>query len=461
MSSINLFKLGTVTILTIGTIACTSSGNYSSTASSSSVINQEATDKAAAEKAAAEKAAAENAAAEKAAAEKAAAEKAAAEKAAAEKAAAEKAAAEKAAAEKAAAEKAAAEKAAAEKAAAEKAAAEKAAAEKAAAEKAAAEKAAAEKAAAEKAAAEKAAAEKAAAEKAAAEKAAAEKAAAEKAAAEKAAAEKAAAEKAAAEKAAAENAAAIEANRQILLTKAKEAGLSEAQAASYAENNKEYDTATAQKALDTLIINIERAEIAAAKGISESNYPQGEVKTSITGNSSQASSQQITDQYGTRFVSVRETTTSGKRVYNQYYSVVLGDFSTIERTTNGQTSITNDLVLDIKGLKTKINDLPTLGTATYSGKAFTAVNTNGSLSYTVNFTDRLGKGSITGLDNTISLEQGIISGTGITSTAKQQNNIGKYSLDFYGKKAEEIAGKVSFNGKDTVGFGGIRSEISK
>ena len=34
-------------------------------------------------------------------------------------------------------------------------------------------------------------------------------------------------------------------------------------------------------------------------------------------------------------------------------------------------------------------------------------------------------------------------------------------LDFYGKKAEEIAGKVIFNGKDTVGFGGTRGEITK
>lgn len=29
------------------------------------------------------------------------------------------------------------------------------------------------------------------------------------------------------------------------------------------------------------------------------------------------------------------------------------------------------------------------------------------------------------------------------------------------KKAEEIAGKVIFDGKDTIGFGGTRGEISK
>ena len=35
------------------------------------------------------------------------------------------------------------------------------------------------------------------------------------------------------------------------------------------------------------------------------------------------------------------------------------------------------------------------------------------------------------------------------------------SLDFFGKNAEEIAGKVIFNGKDTVGFGGQRGDIRK
>ena len=124
-------------------------------------------------------------------------------------------------------------------------------------------------------------------------------------------------------------------------------------------------------------------------------------------------------------------------------------------------SNTSDLIISTSGLKTNIDATPTLGTATYEGKAFNGGNTNGILSYFMNFTDRLGSGSITGLGNEISLDQGSISGTGITSTAKQLTNTGTYSLDFYGKKAEEIAGKVIFNGKDTVGFGGTRGEISK
>ena len=326
-----------------------------------------------------------------------------------------------------------------------------------------------EQTAAEKAAAEKAAAEKAAAEKAAAEKAAAEKAAAEKAAAEKAAAEKAAAEKAAAEKAAAEKAAALEANRLVLLNKAKEAGLNDQQAADYAETNKESDATTAQTALNTIIINIEKAEISAAKGISDNTYPIGKI-TAQTTSSSTSTRNSLTQE--SRIQSV---------VYNQPYSVVLGNYS-------GQVSYNNStgaLITDnrtsniaINGLKTSTDAIPNIGSATYVGKAFNGTYTpgqfdfntftqskdtikEGQLNYTVNFSDRLGSGQITGLGNVISLDQGSISGTGITSTAKQLNNTGMYSLDFYGKKAEEIAGKVVFNGKDTVGFGGIRGEISK
>ena len=300
----------------------------------------------------------------------------------------------------------------------------------------------------EQTAAEKAAAEKAAAEKAAAEKAAAEKAAAEKAAAEKAEADRLAAEKAAAEKAAAE----IEANRLVLLNNAKEAGLSDEQAAAYAETNKESDATTAQTALDTLIINIEKAEVAAAKGISDNTYPVGQITTRSTGTASSSINAYTKEISGSMLV------------YNQKYSVVLGNYTNTREYNNitGQTiSNTSDLVLSTKGLKTTIDAIPTLGTATYNGKAFNGVNTNGILNYFVNFTDRLGSGSITGLGNTINLDQGSISGTGITSTAKQLTSTGTYSLDFYGKKAEEIAGKVIFNGKDTVGFGGTRSEISK
>lgn len=83
------------------------------------------------------------------------------------------------------------------------------------------------------------------------------------------------------------------------------------------------------------------------------------------------------------------------------------------------------------------------------------------MSYTVNFADKTGSGKIIGLGDQIILEQGQISGAGISSTAKQDNISGSYSLEFFGKEAEEIGGKVSLDGKDAVGFGGTRGEIQK
>ncbi|WP_217271602.1 Slam-dependent surface lipoprotein, partial [Psychrobacter okhotskensis] len=436
-------------------------------------------------------------AAEKAAAEKAAAEKAAAEKAAAEKAAAEKAAAEKAAAEKAAAEKAAAEKAAADKAAAEKAAAEKAAAEKAAADKAAADKAAADKAAADKAAAEKAEKERlqkieanrlvlldnakkaglndeqatayAEANKQATDKVA--QTALETLVAEKAAADKAAADKAAAEKAEKERLQKIEANRLVLLDKAKKAGLSAEQAAAYAEANKEVNAATAQAVLDSIVADNAKeallAEARAAKGISDARYPVGSITAESRASSSSTSNALTTE---SRIQTV---------VYNQPYSVVLGNYSGNIRYNNQTGAIFNDdrdTSITIKGLKTASEAIPTLGNATYTGKAFNGTYQNsfdwntyessqkikeGTLSYDVNFENRTGAGSITGLGDNVELQQGAISGNGISAIAKQGYKNGSYLLNFYGKKAEEIAGKVVFDGKDTIGFGGTRGEISK
>ncbi|UOO82314.1 factor H binding family protein [Uruburuella testudinis] len=485
-----LKTIGTLAVIALSLSACSSSGiSGTLRPGNSTAVTQTEAEKAAAEKAAAEKAAAEKAAAEKAAAEKAAAEKAAAEKAAAEKAAAEKAAAEKAAAEKAAAEKAAAEKAAAEKAAAEKAAAEKAAAEKAAAEKAAAEKAAAEKAAAEKAAAEKAAAEKAAAEKAAAEKAAAEKAAAEKAAAEKAAAEKAAAEEAArleAERLAAEKAEAerIAVKKDELSKLAYGAGLNKILAQKFADNHTNVEDNNVNAALAGFIAQ----EAIKAKG---GDYGSGFSEQTGGVSASVENSTSIVNGIVNR-VSRRVESYDYKKLYSQPYSVIIGNGS-VEEITNylfpygTSTSKTFDLT-KIAGLVTQEHAIPTLGLATYVGKAMNASSVSGDLNYTIDFGKRTGSGVINGLngrdisadiltDSPISLLEGKLakinlngqSVMGVASTARVGDEAfgyanGKYSLGLFGPKAEEIAGSVLFDGIDNdgkIGFGGQRGEITK
>ena len=493
----SLKTIGALTVIALSLSACGSSGTSGVVKpNSNTTVEQTETEKAAAEKVAAEKAAAEKAAAEKAAAEKAAAEKAAAEKAAAEKAAAEKAAAEKAAAEKAAAEKAAAEKAAAEKAAAEKAAAEKAAAEKAATEKAAAEKAAAEKAAAEKAAAEKAAAEKAAAEKAAAEKAAAEKAAAEEAArleteriaAEKAAAEEAArleAERIAAEKAAAEEAERIAAKKVELVKLAHEAGLSNELAQSFATNH----TNVANNDIDVALASFIRDEAINAKG---GYFSEGFSQRNGGVASASSVSTSIVNGVVSKYGEERKSY-SYEKLYNQPYSIVIGGGEANDLTRyNGSfvyssSNKTFDIT-EIAGLATQEHALPTLGSATYLGKAMNAADVLGDLSYTINFGSRTGSGMISGLSNSNASADILAAGSigllegklakinvggqslmGIAGVAQAGDSAwgyvnGKYSLGLFGPKAEEIAGSALFDnvGNDgKIGFGGQRGEIIK
>ena len=201
------------------------------------------------------------------------------------------------------------------------------------------------------------------------------------------------------------------------------------------------------------------AEIYQAKG-GQYYSSEGEIVTKDTGSSSSASREVVTTPYGSYYANVVKSTSSKSIIYNQPYSVVLGDYTNTSTTINGSNSVTDNLVININGLRTALDAIPTLGTASYSGKAFDK-NQQGTLSYNVDFTKKTGVGSIIGLGDTIELQQGSIVGNQISATAVQSKNTGNYNLGFYGKKAEEIAGKVIFNGKDTVGFGGTRGEITK
>ena len=278
--------------------------------------------------------------------------------------------------------------------------------------------------------------------------------------AEKAAADKAAADKAAAEKAEKERLQKIEANRVVLLQQAKEAGLSEEQAVAYAEANKGSSAQKAQRQLAAIVAENERIALDEAlyqaKGEYHNNstYALGEV-TATRGRTSSS----CINNYCSKF-------NSHSLVYNQPYSVVIGEYTS--KQDGYRFSESSDIT--VQGLKTEETAIPTLGKATYFGKAFTrdgnylqtgGLSYEGNLSYDVNFEDRTGSGSITGLGDTVELQQGTISGTGISAIAQQGYKNGNYLLDFYGKKAEEIAGKVIFDGKDTIGFGGTRGETSK
>lgn len=170
------------------------------------------------------------------------------------------------------------------------------------------------------------------------------------------------------------------------------------------------------------------------------------------------------------------------RAYRQDYSVVAG-----YQNTGGSSNIPDidmnkkdDMdITSVKGQATTASQLPNVGIYNYSGGAFTQNETGGKLSYDVNFATRMGKGEITGINESgkITLHEGLIksdthtnedlddstiSGMGISSTAtSEKRGRGKYTLGFFGPNAEEIAGVVEQNGDGLVGFGGKRGNAPK
>lgn len=209
-------------------------------------------------------------------------------------------------------------------------------------------------------------------------------------------------------------------------------------------------------------------EINQLKGISADVYPEGSIMREDTDHITTPTDEQTQKHFHRHMV------------YNQKYSVILADYE-IEQTYNNNTGSLvypefSDSKIETRGLKTEPANLPQEGSATYSGKAFdgtfyhpaqepttppTQVDEHlGNLSYTVNFTNKTGSGKITGFGPDVELKEGKISGTGISADAQHGRAPGKYSLDFFGKNAEEIGGKVTLGG-DYFGFGGTRGEIQK
>lgn len=307
-----------------------------------------------------------------------------------------------------------------------------------------------------------------------------------------------------------------------LTKKATDAGLSAEQIANYANDNVDKSDAEAKAVLGQLIAKQARVTdlmtIATKAGLNEDdarklaegNADDSDVQfqmkieqwkvdsalqeaKSLKGVYAFNTENKLVEQSGSSAVSTRNRLTNASRnhkiIYNQPYSVVVGAYNGDVSYNNETGHIFSDsrsINFEIRGLKTKEEDLPAIGSATYTGLAFNGTIgmkrvekqenlfgstytsydyidevIGGKLSYTVNFDNKTGSGSITGLGDVIHLSNGSIVGTGISSTANQSYKTGNYYLNFYGLKAEEIAGKVSLDGKDIIGFGGTRGEIKK
>lgn len=253
---------------------------------------------------------------------------------------------------------------------------------------------------------------------------------------------------------------------QALFDLARGIGLDKGTSHDFAKANLDTDKSDLSSALDKVI----EQELDHLKGISSNSYPKGKIISEDIDKGALIDNDDIVKKV------------QRKMVYNQKYSATIADYYVEEsyNKTAGFLTDFNPVISNIhtQGLKTQVANIPTEGTATYLGKAFHGAinmalpkpeesNTSrvieraGTLSYTVNFADKTGAGRILGLGDQIILNQGQISGSGISSTAKQDTLTGSYSLDFFGKNAEEIGGKVSLDRKDTVGFGGTRGEIQK
>ncbi|MDK4679212.1 factor H binding protein domain-containing protein [Kingella negevensis] len=199
------------------------------------------------------------------------------------------------------------------------------------------------------------------------------------------------------------------------------------------------------------------------------------IKHTLTYNGYDKEDKEVQDSY-------RRDLTQTVRAYNQDYSTVIGydttndDFATFNSSKDAsvkkvnKTSYSDKLMdtYDVVGSSIKTAALPTSGSYTYSGKAFTATDKDGVLSYTVDFDKKSGKGSITGIDTTgtITLEEGKIgsythktttsSGIGETQATTAKGIVGTYTVGFFGPNAEEVAGTANFKGLEHVGFGGKR-----
>lgn len=167
-------------------------------------------------------------------------------------------------------------------------------------------------------------------------------------------------------------------------------------------------------------------------------------------------------------------------IYQQPYSVVIGSVFTEDSGAFADPdSFGTHYVDDVQGLKTASAAIDTLNAEgavfTYTGNAFNGQG-QGDLVYQVNFATREGSGTITGLAETgtidllpasiANLNNDLVKGMGIAGKAQFATAPGadiNYELGFFGPKAEEIAGRISFaNDADNttriseVGFGATR-----
>lgn len=162
-------------------------------------------------------------------------------------------------------------------------------------------------------------------------------------------------------------------------------------------------------------------------------------------------------------------------LYKRAYSAVVG--ATVDNHYNPNTGAHvsspnhNFSIRSIQGDLTPESQLPASGSIRYQGHAFSGLDDrspnghlNSRLDYTVDFGNRTGSGSITGLSRFGNIElaagrldrsRSVLEGDAIS----QQRGRGHYELNIFGPNADEIAGKATgFTGNHQVGFSGSKTQ---
>ncbi|MDY2947963.1 MAG: hypothetical protein SOS93_09090 [Mannheimia varigena] len=142
---------------------------------------------------------------------------------------------------------------------------------------------------------------------------------------------------------------------------AVEAGLDEGTAERLADQNSSKAPDEFKKIAEDYKL---QRDIDTAKGFSKNTYSQG---FNYEGYSPSRSSSSSCVNF--RCTTWDGTTDSGKTVYNQKYSVVVGSYAYRNGRQNGYYVNENSFDVEVKGLKTSNEAIPTEGSATYTGKS--------------------------------------------------------------------------------------------
>ncbi|MDO1510959.1 MULTISPECIES: factor H binding protein domain-containing protein [unclassified Neisseria] len=191
----------------------------------------------------------------------------------------------------------------------------------------------------------------------------------------------------------------------------------------------------------------------------------------INGHTHKGGGKIVLDDFQKSNLSVVDSNNGGTiRAYRQNHSIIAGYL--------GQPSMTTPQLLTIGLIKGDFTEtLPTQGTYTYQGTAFSGTET-GKLDYSVNFDKRTGSGKVSGFKeiSDIALKEGNIGnlmidnkldGSGLQkvrgivgkteySVVENGNRVKReedYRLVFFGPNAEEIGGKV-FHSAGEIGIAG-------